>query len=421
MQNLQDCADPAFDTYAKTVTRAGSLRTSERNSLLAYMGLPLQIFGESSFFSPYTPLQQLDLLMDVSTRSFVVGSTNSLLLAQKDRYCDVLVNLDDETNKFSILNPSLRNALALSAADRRWIDSITQTVTDTWDPENPSRPNTHGYAGSEDAIRLQFEEYILSLLSSVAYKSHHDLQPLDTSYGASNTGNAHAEPLEPINDFNAEFITIWRQAPNYVLFERLTKGASIFDIIEPKHPTAGGLSIEDVQRRLAQGVSELHLDERVREGRETVGRVLGEGREKVGAGVARFWKEVDEFRQRREGSASRGQEMSQRSSLDTTALKDDITNVGSSATTASSNVQSAGGAGVWAAALRDRASKVQIQKPDISAAQISTAAKDNAAKAGQYLSSWGSWARDRSKGWNEGRKGSGEQESAVEPSSKVNH
>lgn len=44
-------------------------------------------------FGPYTPLQQLDLLADHGTRSYVVGSTNSLLLQQKDRYSDILINV----------------------------------------------------------------------------------------------------------------------------------------------------------------------------------------------------------------------------------------------------------------------------------------------------------------------------------------
>lgn len=44
-------------------------------------------------FGPYTPLQQLDLLADHGTKSYVVGSTNSLLLQQKDRYSDVLINV----------------------------------------------------------------------------------------------------------------------------------------------------------------------------------------------------------------------------------------------------------------------------------------------------------------------------------------
>lgn len=44
-------------------------------------------------FGPYTPLQQLDLLADHGTKSYVVGSTNSLLLQQKDRYSDILINV----------------------------------------------------------------------------------------------------------------------------------------------------------------------------------------------------------------------------------------------------------------------------------------------------------------------------------------
>ena len=74
------------------------------------MGLPLQIFGkvcmpslllagvlvnsqQGSLFGPYTPLQQLDTLADYGTKSYIVGSTNALLLQQRDRYSDILINV----------------------------------------------------------------------------------------------------------------------------------------------------------------------------------------------------------------------------------------------------------------------------------------------------------------------------------------
>ena len=76
------------------------------------MGLPLHLFGkvrylqtvglvatslltyiQGSLFGPYTPLQQLDILVDEGTKSYIVGSTNPLLLDQKNRYCDVLINV----------------------------------------------------------------------------------------------------------------------------------------------------------------------------------------------------------------------------------------------------------------------------------------------------------------------------------------
>lgn len=69
------------------------MRADRDIPVLAYMGLPLQIFGKGSFFGPYTPLQQLDMLADHDTKSYVVGSTNSLLLQQKDHYSDILINV----------------------------------------------------------------------------------------------------------------------------------------------------------------------------------------------------------------------------------------------------------------------------------------------------------------------------------------
>lgn len=44
--------------------------------------------------------------------------------------------------------------------------------------------------------------------------------------------------------------------------------------------------------------------------------------------------------------------------------------------------------------------QVQVQKLDT--ATMQAAARDNAVKAGAYLSSWGSWARERGKEWREG-------------------
>lgn len=142
VRNLGDCSDPQMDRYAQSRTQPNGVRTSDRASLLEYVGLPLQLFGKGAMFGPYTPLQQLDLITDQETKSYVVGSTNSLLLSQKERYCDLLLNLDE--NAMTILSPNLKSALSLTVADRRWIDFLTQAVNDTWDENDPSRPSTHG-------------------------------------------------------------------------------------------------------------------------------------------------------------------------------------------------------------------------------------------------------------------------------------
>lgn len=205
------------------------------------MGLPLQLFGKGSLFGPYTPLQQLDMLADADTKSYIVGSTNSLLLQQKDRYSDILINLDDHT--VNTTSSSLRQASILSTPDRRWIDFLTQTVNDSWDESNPVRPKGHGYAGSEEFIRMQFEEYLLAMLSSVKYKLYVEKHP------------SH-EPLmpevhgDPASEFSNDWVHAWMQTENFRIWNKYTD-SHLFDIVDPKHPCSGGLSVEDVQRRLA--------------------------------------------------------------------------------------------------------------------------------------------------------------------------
>jgi len=70
-------------------------------------------------------------------------------------------------------------------------------VNDTWDPgkgieldvveghtetttDHPARPTNLGYTGSEEFLRLQFEEYLLALLSAVKYKLYVDKRPNDS-------------------------------------------------------------------------------------------------------------------------------------------------------------------------------------------------------------------------------------------------
>ncbi|KAI1176771.1 transport protein Avl9-domain-containing protein [Nemania sp. FL0916] len=302
LRNLQDSAGPDMNSYEAKLSRPTSLRTSDRNSLLAYMGLPLQIFGKGSLFGPYTPLQQLDLLADFGTKSYVVGSTNSLLLQQRDRYSDILINLDEDT--INITSPSLRSALALSHSDRRWIDFITQEVNDTWDDANPQRPKTMGYRGSEEFIRLQFEEYLLSLISAVKYRN----------YLSQNTGNPkamlpHIEG-DPSYDFGNEWIEYWMRTENYRVWNMNTD-SHLFDIVEPRHPCAGGLSIDDIQRRIQQQVQDLHLDERFAVGKEVLGRNLAAGREKASTLFNKFYADMETLReaQRKRADESRAEQL----------------------------------------------------------------------------------------------------------------
>jgi hypothetical protein len=326
--------------------------------VLAYFGLPLQVFGKGSLFGPYTPLQQLDLLADKETKSYVVGSTNSLLLQQKDRYSDILINLDEDT--ITISPQPLKALLTLTVPDRRWIDFLTQTVNDTWDEANPGRPNTLGYAGSEEFIRLQFEEYLLALLSAVKYRLYADSHKDDPK---ALLGDFEGDP---IHEFGNEWVKAWMKTENFRIFNKFTD-SHIFDIVDPNHPCTGGLTVEDVQRRLAQQVSELHLDERFQTSKEVIGKHLATGQKKVSTAFNSLWADMETMRE-----AQRKRALEQKA---------------------------AGASGEGTQTSPNGRPAVKFPKaPDLSQAQASMAAAGQ--KAGAYFSSWGNWASEKRKtGW----------------------
>ncbi|TAQ84413.1 hypothetical protein B7494_g7279 [Chlorociboria aeruginascens] len=314
-----------------------------------YLGMSLRELG--SLFGPYTPLQQLDILADYGTKSYIVGSTNSLLLQQKDRYSDILINLDETS--INITSASLRSALTLSVADRRWMDFITQSVNDTWDESNPGRPKTMGYVGSEEFIRLQFEEYLLSLISAVKchnYFSHHASNP-----------KAQLPQVEgdPSHDFGIDWIEAWSRSENYRIWERNTD-SHLFDIVEPKHPCAGGLTIDDVQRRIAEQVKEFHLDERFAVGKEVLGRNLQAGREKASTVFNKLYADMEVFRETQRKKYEEQRALAEKNGT----ANSSPTFVASDLNGAKQTVQSVG------------------------------------SKAGAYIGSWGTWMGEKRKtGW----------------------
>jgi len=170
------------------------------------------------------------------------------------------------------------------------MDFVTQEVNDTWDEANPQRPKTMGYRGSEEFIRLQFEEYLLSLISSVKYRN----------YLAQNAYNPKATlphiEGDPSRDFGDEWIEYWMKTDNYRLWDANTD-SHLFDIVEPRHPCAGGLSIDDVQRRIQQQVQDLHLDEKFAVGKEVLGRNLAAGREKASTLFNKFYADMETLRE----------------------------------------------------------------------------------------------------------------------------
>jgi hypothetical protein len=72
-----------------------------------------------------------------------------------------------------------------------------------------------GYAGSEEFIRLQFEEYLLALLSAVKYKLY------TKSVTDSNAVITDIDG-DPSDEFNADWIEAWMKTENFRLFNKFT-------------------------------------------------------------------------------------------------------------------------------------------------------------------------------------------------------
>ena len=176
--NLHDSASPSLSTHSSlTSTPPTSLKTSDKTSLIKYLGLPLGLFGEGAFFQPYLPLQQIDML--IKAESYLVGTTNSIFQQQRDCRIDVVVNVSPlspiflhssylavpcadterqiETATLNILDPKLVPLLALTAADRKWTDELVTLVDASWNAQDPSRPLGLNFIGSDDFLRAKFE------------------------------------------------------------------------------------------------------------------------------------------------------------------------------------------------------------------------------------------------------------------------
>ena len=107
----------------------------------------------------------MDDLESPSTKFYVAGTSNSLLLERKAQICDILVNVDKHSIEILSGDKSLQNALQLTSHDKRWIDSINSIVSETWNENDYTTPRNLQFEGSEDFIRWQFEDYLIGMVS----------------------------------------------------------------------------------------------------------------------------------------------------------------------------------------------------------------------------------------------------------------
>lgn len=283
--NLQDAGDPSLHTRAGRVEAADSLRSSDRKSLLKFLGMPLDIFGPDAFFQPYCPLQQIDLL---KSRSWLVGTSNSIFKQQRDCKIDVVVDLEHAHLEFQ--DAKLHQMVNLTPEDRKWMDEVISSVVETWNPADPTRPTSMGFHGSDDYLRVRFEDYICAMLSSTKYADF--LAKSDPEQVA-----IQAPDASTTNSFGAEFLTALRSTEAFKLWNSVTD-PMLFDVVDHKHPCEGKTSaIEDVGLRLSAGLHDLRLEENLAPTREAIGSALQAGSANFYRLASNLGKDIAKFRE----------------------------------------------------------------------------------------------------------------------------
>lgn len=230
LSNLQNSGSPLLHKSLENLKVADSFRSSDRQSVLRFLGFPLLIFEQGGLFSPYTPLQQMQDIKSENTSFFMIGSSNSLLAERKGELCEIFVNVDDSS--VEIIDKSLTASLALSNHDKKWMDSIVNAVISSWNENDLDTPRNSQFEGSEDFIRWQFEDYLTGLLSSIKLSDYiASPKENDTSLQSipEDLQNSH-----PIQQFNSSWVQKWRETQNFKIFNTYTDDR-IFDLFPPKH------------------------------------------------------------------------------------------------------------------------------------------------------------------------------------------
>lgn len=60
-----------------------------------------------------------------------------------------------EHTSFDFPDSKLERLVALTSADRKWMDELVSCVEETWNPEDPTRPIGMVFKGSDDYLRAK--------------------------------------------------------------------------------------------------------------------------------------------------------------------------------------------------------------------------------------------------------------------------
>lgn len=255
--NLNDCGLPFLANLSANLTKPALLDPNDRLSFLRFFGLPTQIFNEGGLFYPYTSLEQLADLQSRHIKFYLIGSSNQLLYDQRGLLADACINID--TSTLEILNPSLEPLLHLGSADKRFSDTLVGVVCKHF--HQPSQ-----FAGSDDYIRVQFEDYLLAMLSTIKFSEHTQKYGRPPGFDKLGMGDLHP--------FCEKFVAAWQGTKNHKVWRQQCHD-HVFDVQTPQHVAMGLPNVpfyaKYLQYRIDEMVKEIELGDKQRKFIETHG------------------------------------------------------------------------------------------------------------------------------------------------------
>ncbi|XP_029031902.1 late secretory pathway protein AVL9 homolog [Osmia bicornis bicornis] len=218
-------------------------------------GLPLNIFTKGYLCLPYLSLPYLDLLADINVRGYIVGATN-VLFKQKKQLIDVLVEV--ENTRIETSDPELRRQLHLTTEDLRFADYIVRHVSE---PRKDIFLDGVGWEGGDEWIRTQFRVYLLSMLRT-----------------------SMQQDTRQSDHYNSAFMAAWRATNNYKIWSSINKPE--INNIDPGHPFAGQLSVQDMKLRLSHTMQNTESGRKLNQAMASTGRAVATTGKAVGGALS---------------------------------------------------------------------------------------------------------------------------------------
>lgn len=203
-------------------------------------GICFSCFSNPQCLKPFVCLSQMNVLRcNDSSAWLIAGAINPLFAIQQKNYCQVFGSSSDGV--IEVNTEDLQLALQLSAADLRFTEEMSKAMSEGTDDSLINQPSSVNWYGSDDWVRVQFKEYVNSLIVT------------------SIRGDLAAQ-----EDFNPHFIKLWLKSECFLdCANKHIPGSvshdTLLGAIPPRHLCAGDYTWSDVRTKVILNTTDFRL------------------------------------------------------------------------------------------------------------------------------------------------------------------